>query len=203
MKSPRDYKTEEIISKFYSEIIKDGSKEFISQYDYYLTLFSLTDLFKTKSPKQTEKNFINSIIKEINSKLNIETHLYHLNGLDKPMDDYEHTVSEVFLRTRLHKIQSKKNPISNPHKRIFSSDFAYSFFEQLRQIVTNDLADYSFIYRKMIIDKLIFENVGDSEFRRWLGSNYDTEIDKTKQLHICTTQRKEQLYSTIKNSIPK
>ncbi len=90
---------------------------------------------------------------------------------------------------------------SNPHNRIFSSDFAYIFFQRLKDTVKNPLADYSFIYCKMLEDGLIFNRVGDSEFREWLSSNYEVEIDKTKQLYLCTTDLKEQLYSTIKEGI--
>jgi hypothetical protein len=203
MKLPKDYRTEETIKKYYRAIIKGGAKEFISNYDYYFTLFSLVDLIKTEDVKLTEENFINSINKEINSKLNEETYIYDLNGTDEPMNDGEHTLAQIFLYLRLYKIRSKKTIINNPHKRIFSSDFAYNFFEQLRQTITNNLADYSFIYRKMLSENLIYETIGDSEFRRWLSTNYEVEIDKTKQLHICTTNRKIQLYSTIKNTIPK
>lgn len=102
----------------------------------------------------------------------------------------------------LPELMPKKNIIiPNPHKRIFANDFAYNCFEQLRKIVKNDLADYSFIYRKMIKDKLIFESVGESEFRYFLDKNCEVSIGKMKQLYLCSTEIKEQLYTTIKDSI--
>lgn len=89
----------------------------------------------------------------------------------------------------------------NPHPRIFENAHAFRLFERLKTKINNPLADYSFIYRKMINDNLIFESVGDSEFRSWLSSNYEVEIDKMKQLHNCTTNTKEQVYTMTKNSI--
>lgn len=91
--------------------------------------------------------------------------------------------------------------IENPHPRIFTSLYAYRVFEDLRLNVKNPLADYSFYYRVMIKDDLIFKSVGDSEYRDWLNLNYEIAIDKTKQLHICTTHNKERLYSTVKGNI--
>jgi len=89
----------------------------------------------------------------------------------------------------------------NPYPRIFCNDYAFRIFKRTKKYVKNPLADYSFFYRKMIEDKLIFESVGESEFRTWLSSEYEVEIDKMKQLHICSTQSKEQFYSTIKDIV--
>ena len=97
------------------------------------------------------------------------------------------------------KDNSSKN--TNPHPRIFKSELGFRFFDRLRTNVKNPLADYSFIYRKMIQDGIIYETIGDSEFRHWLSSNYQIEIDKTKQLYLCTTPNKEKLYSTTKDFI--
>lgn len=90
---------------------------------------------------------------------------------------------------------------SNPHPRIFVDNYAYKLFERLKTTIKNPLADYSFIYRKMINDKLIYESVGDSEFRHWLSNIYEVEIDKMKQLHICSTNAKENLYLTMKEVV--
>lgn len=105
-------------------------------------------------------------------------------------------------------IESRNTTITNLQKesinlypRFFTSIYAYRVFERLSKTVKNPLADFSFIYRKMIEDKLIYETIGDSEFRQWLSTNYEVEIDKTKQLHLCSTASKEQLYSTIKSII--
>jgi hypothetical protein len=88
------------------------------------------------------------------------------------------------------------------HPRIFVENYGFKFFEALKEsIVKSPLADYSFIYRMMLKDKLIYDTIGDSEFRCWLSDVYEIEIDKTKQLHRCTTDIKKTLYSTIKDTI--
>jgi hypothetical protein len=180
-------------------IITEGSKEFIIQYEYYLTLFSVSDYAKKKDFMAAEKNFIlftiygiQNQIKILNPKLILTEHLLK-----------EQDTSIFFIYRMLVKqmSESRINNVTNPYPRIFYNDFAYNFFEQIKQTVTNDLADFSFIYRKMINDKLIFERVGDSEFRSWLSSKYEIEIDKMKQLHNCTTDKKEQFYTMIKDSI--
>ena len=96
-------------------------------------------------------------------------------------------------------LKLKKPLKTNPYNRIFVNDYSYNLFNELSQTISNPLADYSFIYRKMINDKFIYESVGESEFRRFLSSNYEVEIDKMKQLHICTTEIKERLYAMIKD----
>ena len=96
-----------------------------------------------------------------------------------------------------------KNDINNtnPYPRIFINNYGFKVFERMRRTVINPLADYSFIYRIMIKDKLIYKSIGDSEFREWLSDNYQIEIDKTKQLDLCKTVAKEQMYSIIKSII--
>jgi hypothetical protein len=90
----------------------------------------------------------------------------------------------------------------NLHPRIFTTELGLILFEALKEkLVKNLLADYSFIYRKMQKEKLIYTSIGDSEFRRWLNDTYEIEIEKTKQLYLCKTTVKEQLYSQIKESI--
>lgn len=109
---------------------------------------------------------------------------------------------EFYLKKiKLVKLLSMDDKKENPHIRIFKNQFSYELFEKLQETVSNELADYSFIYRRMINDEFIYESVGESEFRRFLSVNYEVEIDKMKQLHICSTDKKEQLYTSIKNSI--
>lgn len=91
--------------------------------------------------------------------------------------------------------------VPNPYPRIFRSDFAYCLFEKFRAEITNKHVEYSFIYRKMIGDKLIHEGIRDSEYREWLASTYDVVIDKTKTLDGCKTRTREKNYELLKQSI--
>lgn len=95
-----------------------------------------------------------------------------------------------------------KTNIDNFHLRIFKNQKAFELFEKLKNsMIKYPLADYSFIYRTMLKDGLIYPTIGDSEFRHWLDTTFQIAIDKTKQLHNCTTPKKIQLYSEIKDRI--
>ncbi|CAA0242302.1 hypothetical protein TMFC_50131 [Tenacibaculum maritimum] len=110
----------------------------------------------------------------------------------------EKTLIEV---ENLKEKQEASNKEENPHPRFFTSLRGFKIFERFKGTIQNPLADYSFIYRMMLKDNLIYESIGDSEYRRWLSSEYHIEIDKTKQLGRCSTPPKEQLYSSIKSDI--
>ena len=90
----------------------------------------------------------------------------------------------------------------NPHLRIFISLNAFLLFESFTETIEskNKLADYSFIYRIMQEDGLIYEYVGDSEYRTWLGKHFDIIIGKTKQLYRCSTSTKKNLYYSLKSN---
>ncbi|MFL0088544.1 hypothetical protein [Tenacibaculum maritimum] len=93
------------------------------------------------------------------------------------------------------------NGEQNPHPRFFTSLIAFKIFEEFKNTIENPLADYSFIYRIMLKDGLIYDSIGDSEYRKWLSSTYQIEIEKTKQFNRCSTISKKQLYSSIKSNI--
>jgi len=91
-------------------------------------------------------------------------------------------------------------PEKNPYPRIFKNSDSFLLFESLKSEVRprKVLADYSFIYRRMQQDGLIFKNIVDSEYRDFLANEYSVVIDKTKLLAYCTTDLKENSYSTKK-----
>jgi hypothetical protein len=90
---------------------------------------------------------------------------------------------------------------ANPFPRIFISTNAYLLFEGFREHIREKyhLADYSFIYRKMRQERLIYEAIGDSEFTRFLSDEYKVELEKTKQLNNCSTSFKLKTYQGLKN----
>ena len=194
---------EEVVVKEYINLIaRKGSKEFHSLYEYYLSKFYFLQQSRLVNEKEIERNFCIDCLKitrEIGKRMNVPPK--HGDDLIQHMSVMEFTYSVLFLIRKISKTISGAKTIPNTHKRIFPTDFAYNCFEHLRAIVSNDLADYSFIYRKMIKDKLIFESVGESEFRYFLDKNCEVSIGKMKQLYLCSTETKEQLYTTIKDSI--
>ena len=193
----------QVVQEYVLITAKKGSKEFHLHYEYYLSVFYFTQSLRLIDPKEIERNFLITginLINAVRSELDSES----VSGLDvsnsyKALLEVGYSV--ILLTRKLSKIGSTIKTVSNPYTRVFINDFAYNCFEQLRAIVNNDLADYSFIYRKMIADELIFESVGVSEFTRFLSTNYEVEIDQMKQLYLCSTETKEQLYTTIKDSI--
>ena len=90
---------------------------------------------------------------------------------------------------------------TNPHPRIFINFNAYRLFDGFREYVSikSQLADYSFIYRIMQKDKLIFVGVGDTEYREFLFKVYEIDLAKTKQLINCSTDLKLNIYSNLKD----
>lgn len=97
-----------------------------------------------------------------------------------------------------------KTSDDNPYPRIFVDKFAFDMFEMLIKDIKErtQLADVSFIFRQMQKDELIYEYVGDSEFRNWLSDEYSIDIDlKLKTLDRCTTTGKVSNYSNAKLSL--
>jgi hypothetical protein len=101
------------------------------------------------------------------------------------------------------KIQNK--PI-NKFPKVFVDDFSFLFFEQLYENYKNTktrLADFSFIYRKMVYDKHIHEDFKPEMFKNWVAkAPYARVIDGgLKVLEHCTTKSKEIAYRNIKENI--
>lgn len=96
--------------------------------------------------------------------------------------------------------------LDNPYPQIFIDTEAYQFFQLLHEkykVSEHLLADYSFIYRMMYKENLIFENFRTVDFIKWLSSeNYlIDELEKIKTLKNCETKEKILLYNTLKSII--
>jgi hypothetical protein len=88
----------------------------------------------------------------------------------------------------------------NFHPRIFACLNAFKLFNCFKEEVREKckLADYSFIYRQMQEDNLIYPYVGVAEYRNFLYEEFDIDIDKIKQLSGCSTANKKSIYSKLK-----
>ncbi len=136
-------------------------------------------------------NLRNELIKQIDysNKRKIEFLKYKINNYDF---EFEETKS-IF------------QPI-NKYPRVFVDDFSFLLFEQLYldfKDTKNKLADFSFIYRKMIYDKYIHEDFRPVMFKNWISQMpYQIQIDgEIKQLDNCTTKNKEIAYKNAKENI--
>ncbi|MGO3181227.1 MAG: hypothetical protein ACTIJ9_00190 [Aequorivita sp.] len=90
-------------------------------------------------------------------------------------------------------INAKKD---NPYPEIFPDNFSFWLFESLHETYKdsdNQLADYSFIYRKMWDLGHILEYQKPEMFRKWIRKEpYNIILgDKFKTLDRCTTASKE------------
>ena len=95
---------------------------------------------------------------------------------------------------------NKKPDEDNPHPRIFKNKKAYNLFTSLKESVRlgNEIADYCFIYWKMINDEFMHD-IKPKEFRNWLFETYSVDLgNHWKQLYRCRTDEKDRLYSSIK-----
>lgn len=101
-----------------------------------------------------------------------------------------------------------KPEIINKYPRVFVDVFSSLFFEKMYDEFRNSkhiLADFSFIYRKMVYDKLIYQDFRPEMFKSWIAEEpFSIIIDSNlKSLNDCTTNEKEIIYNKIKEVIKK
>ena len=97
----------------------------------------------------------------------------------------------------------EKEILENPHPKIFKDIDAFILFERLHSIfkhTNKQRADYGFIYWKMWEDGFILKEFKPEKFRKWIGEEeYKiTTSSAFRTLQGCTTQLKEDLYTTLK-----
>jgi len=89
----------------------------------------------------------------------------------------------------------------NPHPRIFKSYDAFTFFEKLMgefRNTVNNLSNYSFVYHKMMLDDLIYQDIKQLEYFDFLAT-YDIHISRIKSLDdIGKKQFRESIYASAK-----
>lgn len=90
----------------------------------------------------------------------------------------------------------------NPYPRIFKNSYSFGLFEKLKfELCKNErtnLADYSFIFRRLQKDNLIYNDINEKTFRDFLFDKYQINLDKLKILEYCSTLNKESLYNLLK-----
>lgn len=157
----------------------------VHQNRFYSKIQKLKDLPIQEQLRELKK--IKSEIEQINYKHNSKEFRKEIKLILTMIDAVECDISAI----------NSKNS-ANPHPRIFTSSNAFKLFDSMRKCVVKDLADYSFIYRKMIEDGLMHD-IRDAEYRKWLEDNYQVVIEKTKQLQRCNTGTKTKIYKLLKD----
>lgn len=94
------------------------------------------------------------------------------------------------------------NPIeANPYPRIFTSPKAFDKFQKLLEEFGNgdeNLANYSFVYHRMVKDKFIYEDYKQTEFMYFL-LNFDINIKRIKPKNqLGKNDLRESIYNSVK-----
>lgn len=99
-------------------------------------------------------------------------------------------------------ITSENDLNNNPFPRIFVDFESFLFFEELKnKLCTNKntvLADFSFVFRMMQKGDNIYIDVSEKAFRNFLTNNYEINLEKLKTYEYCETEKKIQLFNSLK-----
>lgn len=99
-------------------------------------------------------------------------------------------------------VNSENGLINNPFPRLFIDYDSFLFFEEYKnKFCTNNkslLADFSFLFRMMQKEGNIFDDVTEKSFRNFLTNNYEINFEKLKTFEYCVTDKKIQLYNSLK-----
>ncbi|WP_242133431.1 hypothetical protein [Aestuariivivens marinum] len=172
----------------------------------------LTDLLKTLSINTDSLNFEHN--KDLNDVLNLSfKELSQTENLGKFRDlhrEYYCLLLNIERNKILKYLQSLNGEQSpelssvqkdNPYPRIFKSPKGFILFEKLKAEfgdTRENLKNYSFIFRRMVDDNLIFSNLKHQEFIEFL-STYDIHIDRINTLNdIGNIDYREHIYSSLK-----
>ena len=55
-----------------------------------------------------------------------------------------------------------------------------------------------FLFRMMQKEGNIFDDVSEKSFRNFLSENYEINLEKLKTFEYCETEKKKQLYNSLK-----
>lgn len=186
----RNYQ-ERSIDKYTQDIENEVENDLIAE----LLLEIETKYFNTNKPEGLGK---------IAPRLRNSDELFKPRKIDTIPVKCFHTWLKQKLIAPQQNIPECKNDIEktheNPHPRIFKNIDSFLLFESLKNDVRalKELADFSFIYRRMQKDGFIYDGIVDTEFREFLSKEYSVSIDKMKLLDYCRTDLKENSYTSKK-----
>lgn len=144
---------------------------------------------KTNALDEIQNELI-PIISNFDYKLDSDFNISMSQNSETPFDDEESEVDILTVR------------IDNPFPNIFVNYDAFLFFEKLKEIICSDestqLADYSYVYRKMLGDNFINDEVSPGSFIAFLDKNYNIFLDPLKSWGKLTGKHREKLYDLLK-----
>lgn len=192
---------------FYNDEITEKEGQVFLLIDYIKCVDAITTFIEDLKENLVENQKINEGLIEI--KTRVLANYLKLADLVVTRSEVGYQIMDIEKNTKLaiEFIDNEINSVSlsktetNPFPRIFTNVQCFHFFESLKIGVRkgNELADFSFIYRRMQKDGYILKHVTDSEFRDLLNYDFKIVIDKTKLLDYCKTELKESNYNSIKS----
>lgn len=101
-------------------------------------------------------------------------------------------------------INEEMEKITNLQKNKYPDKFlntkSYLLFKNFTEdIYKNELAEYSFIYRKMIERGFIYNTVKPNMFRDWLNDEFQITLDKLKTLSSISTIDRDKRFNQLVN----
>ncbi len=118
--------------------------------------------------------------------------------------EYDYTYDTKIFKKEIDFFISKKNNldkkvIENKYPRFFINPKAYQIFTKFIKKENIKKADYSFIFRIMQKDKLIFDTIRNTEYKEWLKREFGITLNKVKTLSDCKTDTKQEYYQSLKD----
>lgn len=151
-------------------------------------------------------NELNLILVQVNGSILILSdttekgtlHLGYNEAKQYFIDNFQKLKTEIEGRIKIRETSVSENP----YPQIFKNAKGWNIFEIWKNdYITNELADYCFIYWKLKNDKLMCD-IMPWQYKEWLFEEFQIEKkDHWKQLWRCTTDRKEQIYHDIKRQL--
>ncbi|MFY0603248.1 MAG: hypothetical protein JXQ93_04820 [Flavobacteriaceae bacterium] len=95
----------------------------------------------------------------------------------------------------------KENSIyKNKYPNVFLNAKAYLIFKDYSDKITKyHLSEYSFLYRVMYDKGLICNKIKESDYRKWLGEEFDQNFIKIKMLHSMEINHRTERFKTLMN----
>lgn len=138
-------------------------------------------------------------MEELNGKSDLGDYQFEVPSIIDIFNNQEDDKKNVNDDNKINKLESTDN--SNPYPRVFTSHKAFYKFQKLREEFDNtkqNLSNYSFVYHRMIRDKLIYADYKQTEFVYFL-LNFDINISRIKpKTQLGNNDLRESIYNSLK-----
>jgi hypothetical protein len=171
-------------------------------YAYDKSEFENQDAYKNEdfNRDSNEIDYIQSYrLQDLCGKMNLEDYQFELPSIIDIFNNTEVDNKNVQDDIKINKLESTDN--SNPYPRVFTSHKAFDKFKKLKEEFGNtkqDLSNYSFVYHRMVKDKLIYDDYKQTEFVFFL-LDFDVNISRIKpKTRLGNNDLRESIYNSLK-----